>query len=300
MRRRASLAAVVLALLCSGPSATGQHAIGRAVAASGAREPSVAEFVARAREGTARFRDQQAAIDAGFRRVGVDFPAMGEHWVSLHRVMADSFDPATPSVLTYVRVGGVPTLVGVAYTALLEPGESPPPFAAARGFWHEHNGTVVEESFPLGGHAPPPEPGQAHLAILHTWVWIENPAGVFTTDNWSLPYLRAGIPTPRDATAELPGALSLGTGGVDYYLLAAGNAARLTEAEMMNAERLLRAEAERSTATVDRVRARHVLDPADARELVERWRALWDAVAGVAPDRAASLRALALSDDHRH
>jgi hypothetical protein len=131
-------------------------------------------------------------------------------------------------------------------------------------------------------------------------VWIENPAGVFTTDNWSLPYRRAGIPTPRDATAELAGALSLGTGGVDYYLLAAGNAARLTEAEMMNAERLLRAEAERSTATVDRARARHALDPADARELVERWRALWDAVAGVAPDRAASLRALALSGDHRH
>jgi hypothetical protein len=271
-----------------------------AAAGTAARDPDVAEFVARAREGTSRYRDQQAAINAGFRRIGVDFPAMGEHWVSLHRIMADRFDAASPSILTYVRVGGVPTLAGVAYTALLEPRESLPSFSPAAPFWHEHNGTVVEESFPLDGHATPPEPGEAHLAILHAWVWTENPAGVFTTDNWSLPYMRAGVPAPRVATAELAGALSLGAGAADYYLLAARNAGRLSDAETLSAERLVRAEAVRMTAHVERLRARRALEPADERELVERWRALWVAVAAVAPDRAASIRALAHAGDRAH
>jgi hypothetical protein len=294
MSARARLLVVALtALVCGGRLASGQLAAGGVMATMSTREPGVAEFVARAREGTARYRDRQAAIDAGFKRVGVDFPAMGEHWVNLQRVMADSFEAARPSVLTYVRVGGVPTLAGVAYTALLEPGEALPSFGAAAPFWHEHNGTVVEESFPLHGHADAPDPGEAHLAILHAWVWTDNAAGVFTTDNWSLPYLRAGVPAPRTATAELAGALSLATGGADYYLLAARNAGRLSDREAALAERLLRAEAAGRAADVARVRAKRALEPADERELVEGWRALWDAVAAVAPDRAASLRALA-------
>jgi hypothetical protein len=300
MSPRARLVIVMLIAGLCAPAAHGQLATDRATAALSAREPGVAEFVARARQGTARYRDQQAAIDAGFKRVGVDFPAMGEHWVSLQRIMSDSFDAARPSVLTYVRVGGVPTLVGVAYTALLEPGDSLPSFGVARPFWHEHNGTVVEESFPLAGRAIPPEPGEAHLAILHAWVWADNPDGVFTTDNWSLPYMRAGVPTPTAATAELAGALALGTGGADYYLLAARNAGRLSDAEALNADRLLRAESTRIADHLARAPTRRSLDPADERELVERWRALWDAVAGVAPDRADSIRALVHAGEGAH
>jgi hypothetical protein len=300
MSTRATLSIVILIALVRGAApASGQLAAVGAPTLS-AREPGVAEFVARAREGTARYRDQQAAIDAGFRRVGVDFPAMGEHWVSLQRVMADSFDATTPSVLTYVRVDGVPTLAGVAYTALLDPGEALPAFATAKPFWHEHNGTVVEESFPPAEHTDPPDAGEAHLAILHAWVWIDNPDGVFTTDNWSLPYARAGVQAPRVGAAELAAALSLGTGGADYYLLAARNAGRLSDGEALSAERLLRAEASRIAAHVACMRARHALDPAEERELVERWRALWDAVAGVAPDRAASIRPLARAAHGAH
>jgi hypothetical protein len=297
MSTRALRSIVVLgAVVGGGHVAGGQHSPGGVTV----HEPAVAEFVARAREGTARYRDRQAAIDAGFTRVGVDFPAMGEHWVSLQRVVVDSFDAARPSVLTYIRVEGVPTLVGVAYTALLEPGEAPPHVSAAEPFWHEHNGTVVEESFPLAEHADAPDPGEPRLAILHAWVWAENPAGVFTTDNWSLPYLRAGVPAPRVGTAELAGALSLGTGATDYYLLAARNAGRLSDAEAVRVERLLRTAAARMAADLARVRAGGALEPAVARDLVERWRALWDAVAGVAPDRAASIRALARAGDRAH
>jgi hypothetical protein len=188
----------------------------------------------------------------------------------------------------------------VAYTALLEPGESLPSFSAARSFWHEHNGTVVDESFPLAGRTGPPGPDEAHLAILHAWVWTDNPEGLFTTDNWSLPFVRAGVPAPRVPTAELAGALSLGAGGADYYLLAARTIGQLSDMEALSAERLLRAEAARLADRVARVRAKRALDPADERELVEQWRALWDAVAGVAPDRATAIRALAHGGEGAH
>src|SRR5918999_3495199 len=164
-------------------------------------------LVAAAREGTRRYQLQDAAIADGFRRVGVDFPAMGEHWVNLQRVMADSFAPGHPAVLIYVRVNGVPSLAGVAYTALLERGESPPTFAPARGSWHEHNGTIAEESFPIGHHATErrerDDDAPLRLSILHAWVWVQNPAGLFATDNWSLPYVRLGVPPP--ARAPPPG-----------------------------------------------------------------------------------------------
>ena len=65
-----------------------------------------------------------AAIADGFRPVGVEFPAMGEHWVNLARVMADTLDPAMPPVLIYVMVNGKPQLGGVAFTDLLGRGES--------------------------------------------------------------------------------------------------------------------------------------------------------------------------------
>jgi hypothetical protein len=291
-RREAATIAFALAMCAGAPSA--RRVVARdVVSAPISREPTVAEFVARARVGTSRYADQQAAIDAGFLRVGVDFPAMGEHWVSLERIMADTLDPARPSMLTYVRIGGVPTLAGVAYTALLEPGDALPPFAAAKPFWHEHNGTVVEESFPLAESARPVDPDETHLAILHAWVWMENPDGVFTTDNWSLPYVRLGVPRPPHPAPELAGALSLGAGTAEYYLLAARNAGQLSDAQAQHAERVLRAGAERMVEDLAPVRARGVIDAGDERLLVARWHALWDAVAAVAPDRAAAFVGLA-------
>ena len=108
-------------------------------------------FIAAARAGAARYRSRDAAIADGFRPVGVEFPAMGEHWVNLARVMADTLDPAMPPVLIYVMVNGKPQLGGVAFTDLLSRGESVGRVPGAR-FWHEHNGSITEESFPLQHH----------------------------------------------------------------------------------------------------------------------------------------------------
>ena len=66
-------------------------------------DASIARFVAAARSGTERYRDQQAAIEDGFRVVGPDFPGMGEHWIHIGRLLQARFDPARPSLLQYAR-----------------------------------------------------------------------------------------------------------------------------------------------------------------------------------------------------
>ncbi|MGH7627661.1 MAG: hypothetical protein ACREOJ_20390 [Gemmatimonadaceae bacterium] len=32
--------------------------------------------------------------------------------------------------------------------------------------------------------------------MLHAWLWLPNPAGMFASDNWALPFVRAGVPVP--------------------------------------------------------------------------------------------------------
>ena len=178
------------------------------------------DFRGAARSGTERYHLVANAAADGFKRVGGEFPFMGEHWVSLPRVLDDRFDAAEPSVLIYVNVGGKRVLAGVGYTALLSAGESPPRSAAPVSAWHEHNGSVVEESLPFhdGGHGPG-SPGTSQdslrLAVLHAWVWHPNPAGMFETDNRALPLLRAARPVPADPETIL--GLTLAQDTTRYY-----------------------------------------------------------------------------------
>lgn len=192
-------------------------------------------FVADARAGTARCRDQNAAVADGFRRVGSEFPAMGEHWVSLQRVMADSFAAAQPSVLTYVTVRGKPVLAGVAYTDLLERGEQPQSLANAH--WHEHNGSVVEESFARehAHGAEATDSGEIRLAVLHAWIWIDNPDGVFATDNWALAFARLETPPRRGLPPAAMRAVALAAGAGRFYADAVREGAELDSAQFSGA-----------------------------------------------------------------
>jgi hypothetical protein len=36
--------------------------------------------------------------------------------------------------------------------------------------------------------------GRTRLAMVHAWVWLDNPQGVFAQEHTALPYLRAGLP----------------------------------------------------------------------------------------------------------
>jgi hypothetical protein len=246
-----------------------------------------------ARKGTMRYRTIDSAIADGFKRVGVEFPAMGEHWVNLPRVLENRFDPARPSVLTYITENGRRRLAGVAYTALLAPGEQPPNSAAAPSYWHEHNGSVAEESLPLhhaAGMATDAGAGAPRLSILHAWIWLANPAGPFVTDNWTLPLARLGVDPSHRALNPPPEAIrgvSLATDSAGYYEQTIETSLMPNDAEM----KLIRGIVERHRAGA---RAELHKDPTlqDASRIAAAWTSLWVDLEKSLPRDGAALRSL--------
>lgn len=171
------------------------------------------QLIAVARAASARFHDRNAAIRAGYRRLGPDIPEMGEHWVNPILVVEARYDPAQPSLLTYTTINGKSTLTGVGYVLALRAGESPPPTGVS-GDWHDHSATVTDE-LTLGGHDGHAQ--GARVVVMHAWVWVENPDGVFADANWALPYIRSGLPVPARIDTAAARGVSLLSGGVDYY-----------------------------------------------------------------------------------
>lgn len=274
----------------------GVHALAACAIPQGAAAQAdmpVSRFIVEARAATQRYQRPQAAIADGFKRVGVEFPAMGEHWVSLQRVMEDTLLPSRPSVLIYTTVRGETWLAGVGYTALLDPGEQPPAYRPAAGYWHEHNGSVAEESLPGGHGAHAQSHGRGggggavppiRLAILHAWIWTENPEGVFVTDNWALPGLRVGArPGVRHARAVLRG-MALASDDEGYYVQTITTRALLTAAEQSVAARIVDAHRAKARASLARGAA--------AAPTGEVWKGMWAELARALPTRAVVLRAL--------
>lgn len=177
-----------------------------------AQSRDTSRFIAEARAATERFKDINVAIAERYVKIGPDFPAMGEHWANGESVMK-SADGARPSILTYVNIDGKPTLTGVVYTVILPPnGKVPEGLPGAQ--WHDHVGTVDEESLLFHGHDDPMD--GLRLAVMHAWVWTPNPAGTFVTDNWDLPYTRVGLARPAGSSARAARAVALAN-SVSYY-----------------------------------------------------------------------------------
>jgi hypothetical protein len=201
-----------------------------ATALSAQTDSAVDSFLARVRAGTEKYRDLQTAVAEGYRPIGPEAPAMGRHWVQPGLLVATRFDPDHPPLLEYASIRGRAVLVGVAYALPLGPDESPPDFPAGRTAWHSHTGSLADEGFRLthdDAHAM--HPGE-RVAVLHVWVWLDNPAGPFVPVNWALPYVRAGL-EPRSATDETAKALSLGDGGAGFWESALTRALDATPAE---------------------------------------------------------------------
>lgn len=178
---------------------------------------SAAAFTECARTGTERYRDRTVAIADGYRRVGRDFPAMGEHWIRVSLLFDGKFDPSRPEILNYVVIGGRPELVGVGYAVPLLAGEQVPDAPAGAHAWHQHSRTIDAETVLPHHHTTGHADGGARLAMLHAWVWSPNPDGMFAADNWAIPFLRLGRTLPSDPPREAAKAISLANGGRDYF-----------------------------------------------------------------------------------
>lgn len=244
-----------------------------------------ADFVAQARAGTASYRDVAVARAAGYRPVGPDFPGMGRHWVHPALILRDTLDAAAPPILEYAEIAGRPTLVGVAYAKLVHDETPPVGLPVPPAAWHFHQGTVEDESFVRSHAGVPHLVAGPRIAVLHAWIWLENPDGLLATDNWALPYARLGYAMPTGAPRESARALAL----------AAGDAGRdFVSASLRAVGRPSAAENEALGQVVERHQAAvRALLPGDAKTLANCWSTLLEDVrAAVRPEVWERLQAL--------
>lgn len=247
------------------------HSAHNSVTGSATTE-DMAAFLASARAGTEKYRDRSVAIAAGFRRLGRDFPSMGEHWANPGKVIAGRFSIADPAMLTYATIDGRPILLGLVYAIPLEAGQLPPLLPGGSKAWHEHNGTVDEESFlpEHGGDHSSMHVGGTRLAILHVWTILPNPAGYFAAENWALPFARLHLEAGPTISEPAARALSLVSGSGDFY-------ANLIESELSSAagdesRRALTAATASATAVVSSRERKDALSPLEISELERIWR----------------------------
>ncbi len=184
-----------------------------------AQDAAARDFLARAGAAAARYAQVSAAMMAGYRAVGPEIPAMGQHWIQPELLASGRVDPDHPPVLEFATIGGQRVLVGVAYAILLGPGEWPPDVPVSRHWWHRHTGDLDEEGL-SDSHAGSGAMDSDGVAVLHTWVPVTNPAGPFVAENWALPFIQAGLEPPTEITVPLGRALALGTGegALEHFL----------------------------------------------------------------------------------
>ena len=143
--------AMLVALGCTTAAAAQEVPPAACVPQDGVR--SVSSFVDCARAATERYHDQANAMLDGYRVIGGDFPAMGEHWINVSLLFDGRFDAAHPEVLTYTVVAGAPRLLGVAYALPLLAGEAAPDWPPGADAWHDHARTIEQETL-LSQHRP--------------------------------------------------------------------------------------------------------------------------------------------------
>lgn len=237
-------------------------------------------FVECARAGTARYHDRQTAIRDGYRRIGRDFPAMGEHWIRITLVFDGKFDASRPEVLNYVEVGGKPQLLGVGYAMPLLAGEAAPIGPAGPEAWHDHFRSVDEETVLPDHHTHGGAQDRARLAMMHAWVWSPNPAGMFAADNWAIPFIRHNWAPPAELTLPAAKALSL-LSGRDYV-----EASILAVVVKEDQRESVRAALDRAVghihAAVPQV-GQAKLDAAALKRLSSIWSELWTSIDATVP-----------------
>lgn len=251
-------------------------------------------FLDRARAATEKYRDQRVAIVDGYRAIGAEAPAMGQHWLHPGLLVAARFDVEHPPVLEYVTVQGRPVLAGVGYALPLGPGELPPDSPAGRTAWHSHAGGVEEESVRLSHDETHTEHHAERVEVLHAWVRVDNPAGPFAPLNWALPFVRAGLEPSAALHAEASAkALSLDDEGAAFWETGLARALDADSDDILAMHRVLTAYADTVEAWRTRRPASPRLSGAEAVWLDGLWgrlhAALLGGLSGAARERASTL-----------
>jgi hypothetical protein len=190
--------------------------------------PTLATQIDEVRQATARYRDHAVAREDGYRLFGSEGALMGEHWYRSDLVRKP-LDLDRPSTLQYATIASERRLVGVAYTTYRRPTDPMPEgFTGADDHWHVHDvvklARAISEGRPLlrwltenritrgklGGGG-----GRTHLTMVHAWIWLENPDGMFANDHPVLPYLRAGLPESWAEKGRLDAARGLALAAKD-------------------------------------------------------------------------------------
>ena len=217
---------------------------------------------------------------------------MGEHWIRVGLVFDGTLDASRPEVLSYVAVNGKPQLLGVAYAVPLLRGEKPPDGPAGPDAWHDHSRTVEDETVLPLHHTPGTAREGARLAMMHAWIWSPNPDGMFAADNWAIPYIRLGLTPNPTSSASVAKALSLATGGRDYFERAIATAARSQAVEKQRVKVAMdRAQAE-AQSIARGIRAATLGEPQSERLAAiwaDMWTAIDDALGADAQQRVAAL-----------
>lgn len=163
------------------------------------------------RDAVTRYRDFDVAKKEGWQPFGSDEPLMGTHYHSETApdyVHGDAIDFSRPNNLMYTQIDGEMVLTGVAFVVRLGEGEPlPEGFAGNADRWHVHDFvTAIEaatEERPilrwianrwLDANYRDRGDDRGRLAMVHAWVTLDNPDGVFADYNRTLPYLKLGLP----------------------------------------------------------------------------------------------------------
>ena len=126
--------------------------------------PAVERELASVRAATDDFSTIDAALDAGYADIDVVMQNMGYHYMNADLVDA-TFDVDQPEILVYAPdAGGTMRLVAVEYAVPLDLSENAP-----AGFTGDDDVWARNEVFGLW--------------LLHAWVHLENPDGVFSPTN---------------------------------------------------------------------------------------------------------------------
>jgi hypothetical protein len=242
-----------------------------------AQRQSIDSLAAEAARGSAKYADRRAAAADGYRRVGPDFPGMGEHWLNTQMLLSGKIDAKRPTILIYANVAGAPKLLGAGFVTTTVGDE----MAGVPGWpdkWHEHSGLLVDES----GVAPSASAQVGtHVWVLHAWTILANPGGQYAPDNWALPFVRAELDVPTHADADASRALAMLNGGDVYLRDVLTDAGMRTGARTSSVDSVLATARTRVASLVGARRAAKSLSADELSALRAEWRVMSESLRAV-------------------